>query len=365
MRDNRQNSNNQNERRFGIFALLVIGVLAFALLRPHGPPTASSAHGAIQPPSQVPSGHIVIRYRSDGLPLQIAEAMKGPDLAPKPGKQTGLALSTVGQKQFITTEAETPGNCGSGGCGWDIKDMATQRELLEGLGEVHKVDAATHGFYDLVSYGEGSLTLFQYDGNKYIASKCYTEGDDWGGPLMLASCRTGQQYSATPGSDVDEAISVDSNTILSAYQSNEQIANARYANRTIAITGDLTNVFVPSLAAALRMTQKGFEADAFVTMGGSIPSSVEESVLTPGIIAYSRNGSIFGQQGDANSSQLRIGRTVTLVCKCDGGHPSVVQVDNSANHYNYSVLMEDCTLKSPAGAQRGSQDDDKPSAAFW
>jgi hypothetical protein len=74
---------------------------------------------------------------------------------------------------------------------------------------------------------------------------------------------------------------VDSTSFLSAYQSDERAANARYEKKRVAVTGVLTGVFVPSIDVSLRMAAKGIPAVPFVTMGGPHPRSVEETLLLP------------------------------------------------------------------------------------
>jgi len=66
---------------------------------------------------------------------------------------------------------------------------------------------------------------------------------------------------------------------LAAFQADERTASARYQGQKIAVTGTLTGVFIPSVDISFRVAEHGGSADAFVTMGGPTPASVEELSL--------------------------------------------------------------------------------------
>lgn len=152
-----------------------------------------------------------------------------------------------------------------------------------------------------------------------------------------------------PAARTETTISVDSSSLLSEYQANEEAANARYEDREVTITGVLSGVFVPSIDVALRMAAKGYKADAFVTMGGPQPSSPGEAALLPGITAYSENGSLFGLKDvTAVTNPLRIGETVTLVCTCGKGYRAIASPNGTSG---YSILMEKCLLRNDSASE--------------
>lgn len=140
-----------------------------------------------------------------------------------------------------------------------------------------------------------------------------------------------------------EAISVDSSTLLSEYQADEKDANIRYADRKVAITGVLTGVFIPSIEQSMRMSAKGYHASAFVTMGGLRPISPAQTVLLPGITAYSEDRSLFGLEAtDDAVGHLNTGESVTLVCVCGRG---TLVTSPFYSVSGYSVIMQNCVLQ--------------------
>jgi hypothetical protein len=143
---------------------------------------------------------------------------------------------------------------------------------------------------------------------------------------------------STPNSDrppTDNVISTDSTSFLAAYQSDEKAANLQYKDRKVAVTGVLSGVFIPSIGISM----KG--GLPLVTMGGPHPASVAETLVLPGITAYSEPSSLFGQSDAAAvADQLKIGGTVTLVCTCG----EAFRVSDHGNA-DYSVILKDCTLK--------------------
>jgi hypothetical protein len=123
-----------------------------------------------------------------------------------------------------------------------------------------------------------------------------------------------EQSNALPV-DQEKPVIIRAADLLAAVQADEKTASARYQGRKIAVTGTLTGVFIPSADISLRVAERGGSADAFVTMGGPTPASVEETLLLPGIAAYSEESSLFGQRAmNSVTDQLRVGGTVTLNC---------------------------------------------------
>ena len=110
-----------------------------------------------------------------------------------------------------------------------------------------------------------------------------------------------------PGS----ALAVEAGALLASFQDDEDGAQSKYEGRRVAVTGALTGVFVPPPGQVIKMAEKGLAATAFATMGGPRIASAEESLMLPGITAYSEDGSLFGQQ---TLPPIRVGQVVTLVC---------------------------------------------------
>jgi TonB family protein len=178
------------------------------------------------------------------------------------------------------------------------------------------------------------------------------------GPAYTASL----QHSPRPSPDLpvdstDKVINVDATSLLAAYQADDSAANTRFNTKKVAVTGELTGVFVPSIDVSLRMAEKGREADAFVTMGGPTPTSVEQTLFLPGIDAYSERPSLFGQQNTAAIfDRLRVGETVTLVCTCGKSFRVSDLVHGPYNgKSDYSVTLEDCTLQDDSQLGNPSQ----------
>jgi hypothetical protein len=133
----------------------------------------------------------------------------------------------------------------------------------------------------------------------------------------------------------DEVISIDATSFLAAYRSDETAASTRYKDRKVSVTGVLSGVFIPSIGISM----KG--GLPLVTMAGPQPTSVAETLFLPGITAYSDSSSLFGQQDAAPiADELKIGKTVTLVCTCGQAFP----VTHNGNA-DYSVILKDCTLQ--------------------
>jgi hypothetical protein len=151
---------------------------------------------------------------------------------------------------------------------------------------------------------------------------------------------------ATSTAAKDEGIAVDAISMLTAFEVNEKSATALYENRKVAVTGVLSGAFIPPVSVSMNMAAKGLAADAFVTMAGPPPSSVEDTLFVPGIKAYSENASLFGQ---ANAPT--VGDTVTLVCTFgDALRVSDVTGASGNGNANYSVMLKDCVLQTPTKA---------------
>ena len=126
------------------------------------------------------------RWPTIGLPAEVADALSTADLAPNaPGSSTDVSLSTSGQKEMLTVSND----CGSGGCDWDLTDAASGRYLLQsGLGELHKTQNVTAGYYDLLVEAKDVLVLYQYHGDSYRPAKCYSRSDGLGSSAVSSPC---------------------------------------------------------------------------------------------------------------------------------------------------------------------------------
>ena len=198
--------------------------------------------------------------------------------------------------------------------------------------------------FDVPKSGKYSLKVSGgYEAGKYaqidLSGKSAPTSEDHHDGAQTAISTTPLQateHSATTSdqASADKIISIDATSFLAAYQSDETAANTQYKDRKVSVTGVLSGVFIPSIGIAM----KG--GLPLVTMGGPHPTSVEETLLLPGITAYSESSSLFGQRdATAVADQLKVGETVTLACTC--GEAFRVSRNSTAA---YSVILKDCTL---------------------
>lgn len=136
--------------------------------------------------SEQQTGSPDFRWPTEGLPAEIADALSSPDLAPNTsGSSIELSFSTSGQKQILIVSDD----CGSAGCDWDLTDASSGRNILEsGLGALHKTQMVTAGFYDLLVEGKGVLVLYQYRGESYQPTKCYSRSDGLESSAIPSPC---------------------------------------------------------------------------------------------------------------------------------------------------------------------------------
>jgi hypothetical protein len=182
-------------RVLGFVALFaVIGGAAFAVLT-HKAHSVENKQNGIRRSTQPDHSSSLSEQRSEeyawpreGLPVEVSNALATPDLAPEQGRRSELTLDTSGQKQFISTGMESAGECGSGGCAWDIHDANTQSELLNGLGSIHKTQAITGGYFDLLEEGKDLLILYEFNGEKYLPAECYTRSNGPGSSAIPTPC---------------------------------------------------------------------------------------------------------------------------------------------------------------------------------
>jgi TonB family protein len=147
------------------------------------------------------------------------------------------------------------------------------------------------------------------------------------------------------------SISISAKSLLTEVQHNK----ARYVGKKVLVTGVVTGVFIPSLDTSLRVAagrgtsafdEKG-GATSFVTMGGPYPHSIEETLLIPGIVAWSKkDGQLqpaFGQSDvGLLAGQLVVGKEASLLC--------------SFSSSDIQVTLEDCTLEHASRVQTQQPD---------
>ena len=142
------------------------------------------------------------------------------------------------------------------------------------------------------------------------------------------------------------------NESLSTYLNDKTVtAEDRYKDKRIQVTGVVTGVFIPSIETSRRVLEsrgKGIfdeqgGAGSFITMGGPYPHSAEETLLLPGIEAWSKTGDslqpTFGEPNiESLAGRLVVGKETSILCtfkSSSGSSPTEI-----------SVSLEDCTLES-------------------
>jgi TonB family protein len=151
-------------------------------------------------------------------------------------------------------------------------------------------------------------------------------------------------------SEADKEVRIKNESLSTYLNDNTETAEARDKGKRIELTGIVTGVFIPSLETSRRILEsrgKGIfdeqgGAGSFITMGGPYPHSAEETLLLPGITAWSRTGDslqpTFGQQDiESLSGRLVVGKQASLLCSfssSSGSSPTTV-----------SISLEDCILE--------------------
>ena len=177
-------------------------------------------------------------------------------------------------------------------------------------------------------------------------------------------------------SEADKELRAKSESLSAYLNDNTETAEARYRGKRIQVTGIVTGVFIPSIETSRRILESRgtgiFDeqggAGSFITMGGPYPRSAEETMLLPGITAWSREGDsrqpTFGQQDiESLSGRLVVGKQASLLCSFNsssGSSPTTV-----------SISLEDCILEpsspapvlSPTGAPQDSVGQGQTTAA--
>ena len=176
-------------------------------------------------------------------------------------------------------------------------------------------------------------------------------------------------------SEADKEARAKSESLSTYLNDNTETAEARYKGKRIEVTGIVTGVFIPSLETSRRILEsrgKGIfdeqgGAGSFITMGGPYPHSAEETLLLPGITAWSKTGDslqpTFGQQNiESLSGQLVVGKQASLLCSFSSS--------SGSSPTNVSISLEDCILEpssptpvvSPTGAPGASAEREQTTA---
>jgi hypothetical protein len=152
-------------------------------------------------------------------------------------------------------------------------------------------------------------------------------------------------------SEADKEVRIKNESLSTYLNDKTETAEDRYKGKRIQVTGIVTGVFIPSIETSRRVLESRgtgiFDeqggAGSFITMGGPYPHSVEETLLLPGINAWSKTGGslqpTFGQPNiESLAGRLVVGKQVSILCtfrSSSGSSPTEI-----------SVSLEDCTLES-------------------
>ena len=151
-------------------------------------------------------------------------------------------------------------------------------------------------------------------------------------------------------SEADKELRIKNESLSTYLNDKTETAEARYTGKRIQVTGIVTGVFIPSIETSRRVlesrgtgiTDEQGGAGSFITMGGPYPHSVEETLLLPGINAWSKTGDslqpTFGQPNiESLTGRLVVGKQASILCtfrSSSGSSPTEV-----------SISLEDCILE--------------------
>jgi len=151
-------------------------------------------------------------------------------------------------------------------------------------------------------------------------------------------------------SEADKEVRIKKESLSTYLNDNTETAEARYTGKRIQVTGIVTGVFIPSIETSRRVsesrgtgiTDEQGGAGSFITMGGPYPHSLEETLLMPGIEAWSKTGDslqpTFGQPNiESLAGRLVVGKQASILCtfrSSSGSSPTEV-----------SISLEDCILE--------------------
>ena len=179
---------------------------------------------------------------------------------------------------------------------------------------------------------------------------------------LSQSSNDNQQSSSPASGDAESVIRISAENLLAEFQRSEAnkelrikseslstylndktvTAGDRYKDKRIQVTGIVTGVFIPSIETSRRVLErrgKGISdeqggAGSFITMGGPYPHSVEETLLLPGIEAWSKTGDslqpTFGQPNiESLAGRLVVGKQASILCtfrSSSGSSPTEVSI---------------------------------------
>ena len=159
-------------------------------------------------------------------------------------------------------------------------------------------------------------------------------------------------------SEADTEVRIKNESLSTYLNDKTETAEARYKGKRIEVTGIVTGVFIPSIETSRRIVEsrgKGIfdeqgGAGSFITMGGPYPHSAEETLLLPGITAWSKTGDslqpTFGQPNiESLSGRLVVGKQASLLCSFSSS--------SGSSPTNVSISLEDCILE-PSSPPPGS-----------
>jgi len=152
-------------------------------------------------------------------------------------------------------------------------------------------------------------------------------------------------------SESDKEVRIKNESLSTYLNDKTETAEDRYKGKRIQVTGIVTGVFIPSIETSRRVLESRgsgiFDeqggAGSFITMGGPYPHSVEETLLLPGITAWSKTGGslqpTFGQPNiESLAGRLVVGKQVSILC--------TFKSSSASSPTEISVSLEDCTLES-------------------
>jgi len=204
----------------------------------------------------------------------------------------------------------------------------------------------------------------------------------------LSQSSNDHHQSSSPASrDTESVISISAENLLAEFQRSEadkelrikneslstylndktETAEDRYKDKRIQVTGIVTGVFIPSIETSRRVlesrgtgiTDEQGGAGSFITMGGPYPYSVEETLLLPGIHAWSKTGDslqpTFGQPNiESLAGRLDVGKEASILCTFSSS--------SGSSSTEVSISLEDCILEPspPLPAPLASQESEAP-----
>ncbi len=151
-------------------------------------------------------------------------------------------------------------------------------------------------------------------------------------------------------SEADKEVRIKNESLSTYLNDNTETADSRYKGKRIEVTGIVTGVFIPSIETSRRILEsrgKGIfdeqgGSGSFITMGGLYPNSAEETLLLPGITAWSETGDslqpTFGEPNvESLAGRLMVGKQASLLCKFSSS--------SGSSPTNVSISLEDCVLE--------------------